>query len=266
MFFQEVLIVISAKFIFRFLSLVTFLQFFALLPQAHAAFKPQVEFTLWVQGERVLLKGKMKSGWHIYWQNPGDSGLSTSFSWSLSEKEWKFLEVKWPTPELFKEGDLVTYGYHEEVNFPVIISEELKGKLSDSELNVKVNWLACKHICVPGQIVLPFSYASPLSDKMWNVAFSKIPTNFTESNVSISFQNRGDYLEISSSKQPLYFYPQTLDLFIYEKTQFLEKKDDLYVLKVKKNSFAKSKNPLEFQGVLVWYDETAVSLAQSTEA
>ena len=34
--------------------------------------------TVWVD-----LHLQIKQGWHVYWQNPGDSGLPTAIDWSL---------------------------------------------------------------------------------------------------------------------------------------------------------------------------------------
>jgi len=64
---------------------------------------------------------KIKEGWHIYWRNPGDSGLPTTIRWnphpSLSPGE-----IHWPRPSRFDEDGITTYGYSDRVTLLVPVS------------------------------------------------------------------------------------------------------------------------------------------------
>ena len=53
-----------------------------------------------VAGEPFELAVRMKTdpGWHVYWKNPGDSGLPVSVRWDLPEG-FKAGDVHWPVPE-----------------------------------------------------------------------------------------------------------------------------------------------------------------------
>src|SRR5207247_9661072 len=56
----------------------------------------------------VLLK--IKPGWHVYWKNPGDSGLATRVALKLPEG-FKGGEPKFPIPVRFdRPGDVVAFG------------------------------------------------------------------------------------------------------------------------------------------------------------
>ena len=57
---------------------------------------------------------KMDPGWHVYWKNPGDSGLPTTIDWGLPEG-FKVENLKWPAPEKIYVGPLVNFGYKKEV-------------------------------------------------------------------------------------------------------------------------------------------------------
>ena len=57
---------------------------------------------------------QMAAGWHTYWKNPGDAGYSTHVSWKLP-KGFTKSEISWPTPEKIYVGDLVNYGFKDEV-------------------------------------------------------------------------------------------------------------------------------------------------------
>src|SRR4051794_15776316 len=68
-------------------------------------------------GERftvgVLLK--IKPGWHVYWLNPGDSGLPTRVKFNLPEG-FTAGPLKYPLPVRFDQaGGILGYGYHDEV-------------------------------------------------------------------------------------------------------------------------------------------------------
>ena len=54
---------------------------------------------------------EIKTGWHIYWRNPGGAGLATDFSWRLPTGV-KAGPLRWPLPVAFTQsGDIPGYGY-----------------------------------------------------------------------------------------------------------------------------------------------------------
>jgi thiol:disulfide interchange protein DsbD len=54
---------------------------------------------------------EMDRGWHIYWRNPGESGLPTRLDWQIQDAAVG--PIRWPAPEVFDEQDglLTTFGY-----------------------------------------------------------------------------------------------------------------------------------------------------------
>ncbi len=102
---------------------------------------------------RVGLLFSLDPGWHVYWRNPGQSGLATLVEWDLEGAEPGPLQ--WPAPEVFAESDgsLTTYGYAREV---LLFAEaRFSGDLGDAvELAVDVDYLACEIQCVPGRAEL----------------------------------------------------------------------------------------------------------------
>ena len=58
-----------------------------------------------------------ENGWHVYWRNPGDSGLATALNWTLPPGVTAG-ELQWPYPHRSQLGDIVNYGY-DKVRFPV---------------------------------------------------------------------------------------------------------------------------------------------------
>src|SRR5579863_1852535 len=53
---------------------------------------------------------KLKKHWHIYWQNPGDSGVSPRIRWSLPQG-FTIGAIQWPYPKKLKNTSLVDFGY-----------------------------------------------------------------------------------------------------------------------------------------------------------
>lgn len=91
---------------------------------------------------------KMQEGWHTYWRVPGDSGLAPTFDWSAS-KNVALLGLLWPVPERFDaEGD-TTFGYKDEVIWPVLV--RAVDRAQPLVLNLKMSYGICKNICVPNE-------------------------------------------------------------------------------------------------------------------
>ncbi len=56
----------------------------------------------------------LKDDWHIYWRNPGDSGMPTDIEFSLPNGI-KASEIQFPIPEIFASDEIVNYGYSHQV-------------------------------------------------------------------------------------------------------------------------------------------------------
>jgi thiol:disulfide interchange protein DsbD len=105
--------------------------------------------TVWVD-----LHLEVKPGWHIYWRNPGDSGLPTAIDWRLPPG-FSAGQMLWPTPEHFVQSGIGNYGYAGTVDFlvPVTVAQELTTGQS-AGLDAEASWLACADICIPGSAKL----------------------------------------------------------------------------------------------------------------
>lgn len=89
------------------------------------------------------------SDWHTYWKIPGDAGLATTMTWKLPEG-FRAGEIEWPPHEVIMEGALSTNGYHGTVVLPTTITPPANLTVGDYHpMNVHVEWLVCKDICLP---------------------------------------------------------------------------------------------------------------------
>ena len=127
----------------------------------------------------LALRLTPEAGWHVYWRNPGDSGLATSISWTLPDGLTAGA-LQWPYPHRETLGPIVNYGYAEQVLMPVTLAVAADVVTPEPLLiRAKAKWLVCKDICIPGsaelQLALPLaSAASPAAaDERWREAFAK---------------------------------------------------------------------------------------------
>jgi thiol:disulfide interchange protein DsbD len=92
----------------------------------------------------------LAEGAHIYWRNPGDSGLPPEIRWTFPEG-FQAGELQFPFPERIQEGDLVTFGYSRETLFPFVIKIPENARIGELyRFRADINWLVCKDICLPG--------------------------------------------------------------------------------------------------------------------
>ncbi|KMO14122.1 protein-disulfide reductase DsbD family protein [Methylobacterium platani] len=98
----------------------------------------------------------MKPGWHVYWRNPGDSGLPPEIAWSLPAG-FSAGAVAWPAPERIPVGDLMNFGYEDEVLLTVPVAVPATLGPGPVSLRAKVSYLVCERECVPGEASLATS-------------------------------------------------------------------------------------------------------------
>ena len=95
----------------------------------------------------IGLEYAMDPGWKTYWKSPGDGGFPQNISWENSSNI-ENLEVLWPTPKEFQILGLTSLGYQNKAIFPLKL--EISDESQDTFVNLHVNFLICKEICIPG--------------------------------------------------------------------------------------------------------------------
>ncbi len=98
---------------------------------------------------------KPRDGWHVYWKNPGDSGLPPRAEFSASPEGSRFGPLEFPIPDRIPYGPLVNYGYEGDVLYPA--NWTAPANLSPGgnvTITANLKWLICKEECVPGRAAL----------------------------------------------------------------------------------------------------------------
>jgi thiol:disulfide interchange protein DsbD len=95
------------------------------------------------------LKLDLDDTWHVYWKNPGDSGLPPEAKWSLPEGV-TVGGFKWPAPHAIPLATLMNYGYEHQVVFPFEFKVPASAKPGETiNFAGKFDWLICQDVCIP---------------------------------------------------------------------------------------------------------------------
>lgn len=119
---------------------------------------------------RVAVRFQIHPGWHIYWENPGESGSPTDLAIELPEgcqapeREPGKPRIDFPAPLVFSHGE-TTFGYEKEVtlSFPVTLPTDLPAGPDAASLPAKLSarWLVCKERCLMGSFTGSVDLAKP---------------------------------------------------------------------------------------------------------
>jgi thiol:disulfide interchange protein len=114
----------------------------------------------------VGLRFRPEPGWHIYWKNPGDSGMAPTVQWKLPEG-YTAGPLQFPLPEKILAPPLVTYGYEMETLILAEITPPAGQPLPPKiKIGADLDWLVCKEICLPGKASLDFNVSSQPKDNI----------------------------------------------------------------------------------------------------
>ncbi|MBF2097241.1 MAG: thiol:disulfide interchange protein, partial [Gloeomargaritaceae cyanobacterium C42_A2020_066] len=123
----------------------------------------------------VALRLVITPEWHVYWRNPGDSGMAPRLSWNLPPGT-TVSEIQWPYPARLPAGPLLNFGYEGEVYLPMTV--RATGRPGETlTLRARADWLVCKEDCIPEQanleLTLPVADRAPVPDPRWQAGFGR---------------------------------------------------------------------------------------------
>ena len=141
----------------------------------------------------------LSPGWHVYWKNSGDAGFPPVVVFGGQPGLGK-PELLWPAPHRFElPGDLVAFGYEDEVVYPVRATLQNAG--DRLRLEADVDYLVCEVDCIPYRYTValdqplgtpvPDPQTAPLIDRWW----SRLPERQV-AGVSTDAALDGDTLEV----------------------------------------------------------------------
>lgn len=211
-----------------------------------------------VSGKTVTLALRLipVSGWHIYWKNPGDSGLPPSVTWKLPAG-WTVGPLQFPFPEKILLPPLVSYGYEQETLLLTTFTIPDYEKIPSSfPIEADVEWLVCKETCLPGKAHLNLTLSTePKPNIDLQGLFDDVRKDLPISlpHIPISAKTEGSDLQLivepKTQVGSLIFFPEGdfLDEYKPSKTELLASGKLQLTLHLKE----KGKLPPAIQGVLV---------------
>ncbi|RPJ28569.1 MAG: hypothetical protein EHM35_13650, partial [Planctomycetaceae bacterium] len=117
---------------------------------------------------------QLEEGWHIYWQNAGDSGEPPTITWDVLP-DVDVGPILWPVPKRIDVGPFVNYGYENEVLLPIPMQLGATFGGDYLRLAADIHWLVCKEACIPGQahltLPVPTRQGQPTPDVRWSTLF-----------------------------------------------------------------------------------------------
>jgi DsbC/DsbD-like thiol-disulfide interchange protein len=111
---------------------------------------------------RVGVLFEIPAGGHIYWHNPGDSGLATGIEWTM-EDSLSVGNLEWPAPRQFSIEGLANEAYFGYTGQVLLFSDITLSKdaalKSTIEIHAKAYWLLCLDdgVCIPEDLELKIS-------------------------------------------------------------------------------------------------------------
>lgn len=136
----------------------------------------------------LAVRFQVAPGWHIYWENPGDSGLETEIA-VHAPAGFASGEVRYPGPTRFAAaGDIVSFGYAGEVMLSATVTPPaaISGEVA---LFADASWVACRDdVCLRGtataRLTLPVATvdhpAEPAHHELWARHRQRLPVPFSE--------------------------------------------------------------------------------------
>ena len=124
---------------------------------------------------------KLAKHWHVYWINPGDSGLPVQITLKMPEG-FERKEIKWPAPMRIVLEPLANFGYEDEVLLLIPIKVPKDYREDHVEIKVEADFLICSDLCLPEATSFSIRYpvaSSPSSPspqaKLFNRYRKKLP-------------------------------------------------------------------------------------------
>jgi len=204
---------------------------------------------------------KLEAGWHVYWQNAGDSGEPPHITWTLPAGVIAG-SLQFPAPRRLPLGPLMDFGYENEVLFPFSLDVASSARPGPVALEAKVNWLVCREVCIPGKAELEVDRAIPATpaqvaelspDKeIYDRLVGQLPTSLPSTGTAV-FQSTatGFRLAVSTGQRETQaaFFPEDENVLDNPASQSLTQTKTGLVLDLKKDANLTA-SPAQLKGVL----------------
>jgi thiol:disulfide interchange protein DsbD len=205
---------------------------------------------------------KLEQGWHVYWQNAGDSGEPPHIKWTLPAGVTAG-PLQFPAPSRLPLGPLMDFGYENEVLFPFSLDVAKAAKPGPVTLSAKVDWLVCREVCIPGKADLEQTVrlssgppmvgtASPSDQAIWNRLANQLPQPLPSADTAVFLPTpAGFWLAVTTGQRETKaeFFPEDQNILDNPAPQTVTPTANGFVLDLKKDANLTS-SPAQLKGVI----------------
>lgn len=195
-------------------------------------------------------------GWHVYWKNPGDSGVPLSIKWDLPAG-WKSDPLQFPAPKKFSVGDALNYGFDTKVELTGVLQPPSNSAKGAYRISGSLSWMACdEEACEAGELDIELQGSLGTSteldskaDEAYNRASRAIPSKPAKGTATFT---KDRYVVEVEGIEPggAYFYCESEGTILHQAEQKVTKAGERARFELPISPFAKK--PVErLRGVLV---------------
>lgn len=154
----------------------------------------------------VAIKLSVADEWHVYWKNPGDSGLPTEVKWTLPKGVESVGPMIWQVPEKIEWSGMVNYGFEHDVYLIQKFKTSRVVELKSIDIAAEVSWLVCKEKCIPQsdkvsiKIAVDEMFERSAESKIIQELLATAPTSFKS--VKSKFKSGKEKLEVKLLDMP----------------------------------------------------------------
>lgn len=237
------------------LPTLAFAQTSATLPHTSVSVVPETKAPM--AGRRFTLAVVLtpRTGWHTYWEHPGDAGLPPTAKWTLPEGATAS-PFRFPVPETFVVSGIMNhvYGHRNILLTEITLPRNIPATIP---IGLRLDWLVCDdRLCVPEgadfSVHLPRGDGTPdpAEAALFRSARHALPRPLTEIG---RYQKSGDALRIAiplagnHDVTGAHFFPKDEHVFQLAAPQTVRQTDDALILEAK---LATSAPPARLSGLV----------------
>lgn len=143
-------------------------------PQVDVALVPEMVSLQPSATFRVGVQLRIPQGWHLYWTNPGQSGLPLTLDWRLPTGV-DHRATAWPVPDREDSAGIVSHTYRGEIALVSELRIAPTATVGSVSLVASLAWGICREICIPQErdvsISLPVGSLPAQASPRWKAFY-----------------------------------------------------------------------------------------------